>query len=224
MDLFRGFVFDLDGTLVDSLETIAAAVREALAHHGLAEPSDAELRTMIGDGARNLIARSMHRPVEAPEVGPVLATYLECYAAHPTRGTRRYPGAAELLTTLAELGIPAAVCTNKPGPIARVISAEFLGAIPCIGGGDGLELKPHPAPVLATVARLGLPTDPSSVATLWMVGDSVQDILAGRRAGLRTWLVAGGYGAADLAAEAGPDRIAVDLFDIERVVRAAVDR
>ncbi len=190
-------VLDLDGTLLDTLGDIALALEKTLDRHGLAAPRRDRVATMIGDGARVLLARATGgRPEEMDEL---LATFLAEYAADPTPATRIMPGAIELLDALAARGIPAVVCTNKPGPLARTVVERVLGGrvARTLGGGDTARLKPDPQPILAALAGL-------APARAWMVGDGAQDVAAARAAGVTAIGVRGGYGdvsRADLVVE-----------------------
>lgn len=180
-------IFDLDGTLLDTLGDISLALQRTLEKHGLGVPQRDAIARMVGDGARRLLSRATGRPVE--DMDELLATFLAEYAADPTPETRVMPGTVALLDALAARRIPAVVCTNKPGPLARAVIERTLGARieRTLGGGDTARLKPHPEPILALLGGHA----PSRV---WMVGDGAQDILAARAAGVTAIGVRGGYG------------------------------
>jgi phosphoglycolate phosphatase len=187
-------IFDLDGTLLDTLGDIANALEKALVRHHFATPRREQVARMVGDGARVLVARATGNHPD--EVDDVLATFLEEYAADPTPETKVIDGAFELLDALAARSVPAVVCTNKPGGLARVIVERMFGSriATTFGGGDTERLKPDPQPVRAALGGV----DP---ARAWMVGDGAQDVAAARAASVFAIGLRGGYGdvaAADL--------------------------
>jgi len=122
----RAVVFDVDGTLIDSLRDIVGGVELALRRHGVTPPRSDVIAGFVGDGARQLVARSLGYDLDDARVGPVLATYLEYYEAHPVGHAVPMPGAVAALAALSAM--PLAVCTNKP----RGVTAGVLA--PCAFG------------------------------------------------------------------------------------------
>jgi phosphoglycolate phosphatase len=169
-------IFDLDGTLVDSVEDLTAAVNHGLALAGLPSRSRDEVRRFIGDGARVLLERAVGPRRDKLE--EALAGWREHYTAHLLQHTRPYPGVAE---ALAGAGRTLAVQTNKPGPMARRI-LEGLGLLSrfavVLGGGEA-PAKPDPTGARTILEQVGArPED-----TLF-VGDSLVDLATARNAGL----------------------------------------
>ena len=151
-------LFDLDGTLVDTVPDIARALGEALAEIGVAPPALDVVRGMVGDGARQLIRRARAgRPDNPPEEDALLARFLASYRAHVCVASRLYPGAREALVALRAGGAALAVVTNKPGDLARALlttldaAAELDGII---GDGDGFPRKPDPTAALRSPGPL----------------------------------------------------------------------
>ncbi len=181
-------VFDLDGTLIDSRDDIAAACNVALAAHGYPKLSAERIAEFVGDGARLLMARACERAPEDAIVDALLETFLDYYTDHPTTHTTLLPGAR---STLAALGsLPLALCTNKPRRTTeRVLENLKIGqCFELVVAGDDLpQKKPDPAPLIQIAERLGMPT-----RKLVMVGDGPQDIECGHAAGARTVGVRGG--------------------------------
>jgi phosphoglycolate phosphatase len=169
-------IFDLDGTLVDSVDDLAAAVNHALARAGLPLRSRDEVRTFIGDGARVLLERSVGPRRDKLE--EALASWREHYAAHLLDQTRPYPGVAD---ALSRAGRALAVQTNKPGPMARRIleGLGLLSRFAVVMGGGEAPAKPDPAGVRAILARVGV--GPGEAV---FVGDSLVDLATARNAGL----------------------------------------
>lgn len=189
------FLFDLDGTLADTLADIAASTNHVRARHGLPALAGAMVRTFVGDGARTLLARALHDvlPADGAARERALDAAFEVYGEHHqqqcTVHARLYPGAREHLQALHARGHALAVVTNKPERFAIPLVAH-LGLAPlfrCVLGGDTLPVKkPDPAPLRHALQQLGWPGDAAAAAQATMVGDGVQDLRAGRAAGVST--------------------------------------
>lgn len=194
-DLPRAVLFDLDGTLVDTLDDITIVLSRVLVSHGFPARGRAAVSRMVGDGARALVARAVDLALEDPKVAELTAAYVAAYEADPTPATKANPSAIELLDALAARKIPAIVVTNKPTNIARVVVERTFGAriSATFGAGDTARLKPDPEPILAALAKIGVPPSPA----VWMIGDGSQDMAAARAAGVRAIAYRGGYGAAE---------------------------
>jgi len=211
-----GVVFDLDGTLIDSRLDIASSANHALRAHGFAELSVSELSMYVGDGARWLLARAARLDHDSPSLDPLLATFVDYYAEHPTDHTQLLPGAREALASLAHL--PLALCTNKPRSITdRVLeNLRLHGAFRVvIGGGDLPKNKPHPLPLRHIAERLGL-----SPAELVMVGDGAQDINCAKAAGAHSVGIEGGMQGSELLLASAPDMLLESLFELPAAVAA----
>ncbi len=195
-------LFDLDGTLVDSLPDIAASVDFVRAAYDLPALGSDGVRTMVGDGLSTLLARALPG-LDDDARSRAEATYREHHFTQCTRLVRAFPGVHTHLTAWRASGWPLAVVTNKPREFAlRVLAACGLdGFFDVVIGGDSTPArKPDPAPCRAALAALGAPTGTGGRGT--MIGDGVQDLRAGRAAGLRTIGALFGYRpAAELRAE-----------------------
>jgi phosphoglycolate phosphatase len=176
-------IFDLDGTLVDSVADIAAAVNHALARVGLPLRTLDEVRSFIGDGARVLLERAVGARRDLLE--PAIAAWRVHYDVHLLDATRPYAGIPEVL---ASAGRTLAVLTNKPGPMAaRMLEglglARHFAAV--LGGGDAPP-KPDPAGARQVLARLGARPEDAV-----LIGDSTVDLATARNAGMEfvgvTW-------------------------------------
>ncbi len=184
-------LFDLDGTLVDSLPDLTLALNRVLAETGLPPASLDLSRRYVGDGARMMLERGFAAHGQAvPADG--LARFLAVYEANLTRETRPFPGVVAALARLAEAGWRLAVCTNKTERHSRMV-LEALGLAPffsAVAGGDTWpERKPDGRHLTRTLERMGAP-----FAGAVMVGDGANDLLAARSAGLPCVIVAWGYG------------------------------
>jgi phosphoglycolate phosphatase len=169
-------VFDLDGTLVDSVDDLHASVNHALGAVGLPPRTRDEVRGFVGEGARLLLARAVDPHAELVE--PALAAWRAHYREHCLDRTRPFPGIEALL---AGARCPLAVLTNKPGEMSRRILAG-LGLLPrfaAVVGGDEAPRKPDPAGLLGIVARLG-----AAPGDAVMIGDSRHDAATALAAGV----------------------------------------
>ncbi len=206
MDLI---IFDLDGTLADTLPDITAAANFACRSLGLPEQTPAAVRGMIGGGERKLIERLVGPPHQ-DRVEACLGLYLDHYTRHNGELTRIYPGVAETLRRLS--GRKLAVLSNKLQRLTQqtleaINIARFFTAIR--GGGGGLPLKPDAAPLLALIN--GLEVDPFRSL---MVGDKIADIQTGRGAGAHTAAVTSGYGDPEALKAASPDFLLSQLTQL----------
>jgi phosphoglycolate phosphatase len=193
----RGIVvFDLDGTLLDTAPDIHAALNRVLRARGLAPYDLAEVKAMIGDGARALLERALAGRGQ-PFAEAALAAFLADEDISQARLTRPFPGIAEALRALREGGWRMAVCTNKPeGPARQLLDSLGLGGcFAAIGGGDSFPVrKPDPAHLRATVAAAGGEPDHAV-----MIGDHRNDVLAAAGCGVPCIFAAWGYGPREMA-------------------------
>ncbi len=193
-------VFDLDGTLADSLPDLTAAANFACRQLGLPEHPPEAVKAMIGGGERKFMERVVG-PGHQDLVDRCLHLYLDYYSRHCGDLTRLYPGVAETLARLAPRKL--AVLSNKLQRLTEEV-LRVTGILPRFtavrGGGSGLPLKPSPEPLKALLGEAGV-----APARTLMVGDKTADISTARGAGTLVAAVTYGYGEyADLAA-AAPD-------------------
>jgi phosphoglycolate phosphatase len=181
----KAIIFDLDGTLVDTVEDIAVALNKTLGDLQLPPHTTTAVRAMVGGGLGKLLDRAtqVHGvALERTERSVMLKRLLHHYAAAPANLSKLYPGAKETLIALSEQGIPSGLCTNKPHDISR----DLLDAIGLSdhfahiqGAVDGLPKKPDPAMLHRVTEALRVRP---SVAI--MVGDSLVDVKTARAANL----------------------------------------
>ena len=214
---FRLLVFDLDGTLVDSLPDLHAAVNLALAEHGLPERSIEEVRRAIGDGARLLIARSMAPDSSDEEIDRVWASFREHYKRVCRDRSFLIPGAREFLEARgADSQRPRmAILTNKPQEPTDLLVSHFgLGRWidRAVGGDTPLGRKPDPAALLDLMTESG-----ATPSTTLMIGDGPADLAVARAAGVPAVLLATGYGKREELEDLPRLREVADMAELERI-------
>lgn len=190
----RTLICDLDGTLVDSAPDMAAALGDLLADLGRPPPSVAAVHNMIGDGVAILVERALAAGGETPakaDLPAYVANYQAYYERRLNDLTQPYPGAVATLTTLKSAGWRLAVCTNKPeGHSRRILAAQgFDGLFDAVAGGDTFAMKkPDPGHLHGVLGAM----DAEATGAI-MLGDSRNDVLAARGAGVPVVLLAHGY-------------------------------
>ncbi len=200
-------LFDLDGTLVDTLPDLQSALNELLRGLGRRELRADEVREMIGDGTRALVQRALATTGAGADLDAAHRRFLQIYEAAPTRLSRLYPGVEETLRRLHGSGSRLAICTNKPQCATLQILEDLQIAryFDLVVGGDIVPFrKPDPRHLLAALDRLG-----ASAAV--MIGDNENDYAAARSAGVPVILMRYGYlrvPANDLSPEAWLDSFA----------------
>jgi phosphoglycolate phosphatase len=186
----RAFIFDLDGTLIDSKLDIVNSVNAMLRKTGRSELPLETIAGFVGHGAPQLIASVLGTKAGESDHQSALALFLEHYEHHNLDETRAYPGVKEGLAALA--GYPKAVLTNKPTKASMRI-LEGLGLMEffvAVYGGDSFERKkPDPAGARHILKELSVPAEQAA-----MVGDSEVDIQTARNAGMQAIAVTYGFG------------------------------
>ena len=187
-----GLLFDLDGTLLDTLEDLLDATNYALRAHGYPERTLPELRRFVGNGAHNQIRLSVPEGVDPL---PVLETYLGYYPAHCRVKTRPYEGIPEVLRELGEK-YPVAIVSNKPDKAVKELCADLFPGIYALGEAPGCPRKPAPHMVFKAMEAIG-------VDSCVYIGDSEVDILTAQNAAVPCVSVTWGFRDVDQLEEAG---------------------
>jgi len=198
------YIFDLDGTLLDSGKDIALAANYAFEKLNLKTFSEEEIISKVGYGAKKLIEDLIPEyPQEVKD--KALEYFKEFYYSNPVIYSKLYDGAEETLKKLKELSKKVAVVTNK----YEALSVEILKKLNVIdyidlvvGADTTSEKKPNPLPVFYTLEKLKSEKDKSII-----IGDSETDVLTGKNAGIKTALVLQGYGNKELALSLNPDYV-----------------
>ncbi len=188
-------IFDLDGTLIDTIEDLGTAVNHALGLRGLALHSMAEYRDMVGHGVRNLVkdalAGSLGRQPEDALVDSALADFVDYYVAHIDVHTRPYPGIQALLSKLQGKGLKLAVASNKFQEGAEKLVKEFfpdIRFVAVLGNSPELPLKPDASVVQLVLDKAGVSREEAV-----FVGDSATDMKTAANGGVRSIGVSWGF-------------------------------
>ncbi len=200
---FDGVIFDLDGTLCDTLSDIHVSVNRALSKNGYPERAFAHTAQGINRGSRFLIAHALPEGAGEDVVTSVLSQYMGIYAEHLCDTTRPYPGIPELLSSLKLRGARLAILSNKPDALVKRLSEHCFPGVFDVSVGQGKYLvKPSPEGPLAIAERLGFVPE-----RVLFVGDSDVDMITAHNAGMRAVGVSWGYRAVSVLEGAGADEI-----------------
>ena len=180
---YNTYIFDLDGTLLDTLQDLAASVNYALRKHGMPEHSIDDVRRFVGNGVRLLMERAIPDGAQNHDFEATFATFREHYMHHSLDTTRPYPGIPEVLAELKARGCRLAVVSNKMMAATQELIRHFFPDTIEVAIGEheaeGIRKKPAPDTVFAALKELGVEKE-SSV----YVGDSDVDIATARNSGL----------------------------------------
>lgn len=210
----KAAVFDLDGTLTNTLNDIATAMNRSLRLHGLPEFAVDEYRYLVGDGAKMLARRAVRDRQELAE--SVRREYQAYYQEHTLDTTRPYPGIPELLQALTERGIQVCVLSNKPHADTCGVVRHFFSEIPFAqirGQVEGVPVKPDPTGALLIVRALGL--KPEEFVYL---GDTNVDMRTALNAGMHPVGVTWGFRPAEELAQAGAEHLIGNPLDLLQLV------
>jgi phosphoglycolate phosphatase len=210
----RAYLFDLDGTIVDSLADIGGSMNHVLGTLGFPQHPLDDYKMLVGEGAASLVAKSLPAGQEAHR-GEALARYRAHYASHLVVRSRPYDGIVALLEALRARGDRLAVVTNKPqAPASAIVDALFSKGLfdVVIGEREGLPRKPDPAPALAAAHALG-----ASASVCSFVGDTSIDMLTARAAEMRSIGVLWGFRDRAELEGAGADHVVTQPDEILRI-------
>lgn len=213
-------LFDLDGTLADSLPDIAASLNALMRERGWPPFGAEDVRLMVGGGVPKLIERALRAlgdPADTDDIAALAKRFLAIYAPRAARLTKLFPGAQTLLRGLQDQGVALGVVTNKPEAVSRSM-LEALGVAGMVGavvGGDTLPVKkPDARPMLAALDTLGCAPEAAV-----MIGDSAVDAEAARAAGMALILVTFGYTRKPVD-ELGADAVVDSFAEVPKVLDA----
>ena len=180
--MYKVFIFDLDGTLLDTLQDLANAVNYALRQHAMPEHSLDDIRRFVGNGVRLLMERAVPDGAGNPQFEAAFATFRQYYMEHSLDTTRPYDGIPELLRALKQRGCRLAVVSNKMMAATQELCVHFFPEIEVAIGeheAEGICKKPAPDTVCEALRQLGCDKQGAVY-----VGDSDVDIMTARNSGL----------------------------------------
>ncbi len=195
---YKAVLFDMDGTLLDTLADMAAAVNHILSVHSYPLRTVEEVRVFVGNGARKLMERALPPDVTGDAFEALLEEYRQWYEAHACVRTAPYPGVPAVLAALHRAGVRCAVVSNKPDGATRELAARFFPGLPAFGQQDGIPAKPAPDMVYHALAELGVEASAAAY-----VGDSEVDVALARNAKLPLVAVSWGFRGREALEEAG---------------------
>ncbi len=179
---YKGAIFDLDGTLLDTLDDLWDAVNVTMTKFGYPERTREEVRAFVGNGVNRLIELSVPGGGEDPHLEDAITEYRAHYDAHSENKTKPYEGIAELLGKLREAGIACAVVSNKMHSATVTLCAKYFPEIPVVIGEQeaaGIRRKPHPDTVFKALAEMGMQKEDCVY-----IGDSEVDVATAKNAGM----------------------------------------
>lgn len=211
-----GILFDLDGTLLDTLEDLTDSVNHTLETFGCPTRTKQEIRSYLGNGARNLIRQALPGKADDPDLDAVFTAYLDWYANHSNIKTRPYAGILEALAELQK-SYPIAVVSNKGDPNVKALVKEHFGDdIFALGETDDCPRKPAPDMIFKGMAAIG-------VEKCVYVGDSEVDVLTAKNAGMPCLTVLWGFRDEDFLVENGAEHLCDDPKKMAKALKELIE-
>ena len=217
---YDAVLFDLDGTLLDTLDDLTAAVNHTLRVFGHPSREKDEVRAMVGNGVRKLIERVLPGGAADADMEAALAEFRLYYTEHCNEQTRPYDGVPEAMAALREAGVKLGVVSNKNEAAVKALVAAYFGSLvtAVVGGSDAVPRKP--APMMPLLALEQLHAEPER--TLY-VGDSDVDAQTALNAGMECMLVTWGFRERALLTAQCPQYLADDAAEIPALVLQPLD-
>lgn len=212
---YKAVLFDMDGTLLDTLEDLCDSTNHALAQMGYPLRGIEEIRRFIGNGAEKQIRRAVPEGTSEGKIMETLAAFRTYYQDHCQIKTKVYDGLLDVLSELKEKGVKMAVVSNKPDAAVKKLSREYFGdrLDYAIGPSDGVRCKPYPDMAEEALKALGVEKKDAV-----FVGDSEVDVQTGLNAGLDVIAVSWGFRSRKVVIEAGAKMIADDASELEKLI------
>ena len=212
---YKAVLFDMDGTLLDTLEDLCDSTNHALAQMGYPLRGIEEIRRFIGNGAEKQIRRAVPKGTSEGKIMETLAAFRAYYQDHCQIKTKVYDGLLDVLSELKEKGVKMAVVSNKPDAAVKKLSREYFGdrLDYAIGPSDGVRCKPYPDMAETALKALGIAKKDAV-----FVGDSEVDVQTGLNAGLDVIAVSWGFRSRKVVIEAGAKMIADDASELEKLI------
>lgn len=212
---YEAALFDMDGTVLDTLDDLAAAVNRSLAEFGLPPVSRETVRAGLGNGAARLIQSCLPEGTSRPLFEAVLGFYQPWYETHCRIRTGPYEGIPSLLGRLRQAGVKLAVVSNKPDGAVRELAEMFFPGLltAAVGEKPGIPRKPDPTSALAAAELLGVRPD-----RCVYIGDSEVDVATAKNAGMDGIAVTWGFRDEEELLSAGAQRLAHNAPELEELL------
>ena len=210
---YKTCLFDMDGTVLDTIADLRDAVNHTLALYGCPACDTQRVRDATGNGARDLIARCLPQGEATPDFEAIFSAYKSYYAAHSCIKTAPYEGITALLQELQGNGYKVAIVSNKPDGAVKELAARFFPGIPAFGEA-GLPRKPAPDMVYHALDVLG--ADRANAA---YIGDSEVDVATAKNAGLELIAVSWGFRSRAHLVQSGAVTIVDSVAELREKVR-----
>ena len=201
---YKAIIWDLDGTLLDTLQDLAGAVNHSLETYGLPVRTKEEVRAIVGRGIRHLVENAVPTGTDPATTDAVFGEFCTYYAAHSADSTAPYAGIPAMLEKLSRAGVKMAIVSNKADFAVQDLVRKYLGEeiTLAVGAREDIPKKPAPDMVEYALARLGV-----TKAEAAYVGDSEVDVLTARNTGMDCLAVDWGFRSRETLREAGAERI-----------------
>ncbi len=202
MSKYTTIIFDLDGTLMNTLDDLTISTNHALSQMGFTTRTIDEVRQFLGNGVRTLIEMALPEKTTEDTIERTISCFLQHYTSHCKDHSRPYDGILELLSSLKKMGVKMAIVSNKPDVEVKKLNAEHFAEFIDVALGEneksGIPRKPSPAMVYEAINQLGAEPEKSLY-----VGDSDVDILTARNAGIDCLSVTWGFKTAEFLSQFG---------------------
>lgn len=207
-------LFDLDGTLLNTLDDLADAVNHTLAQFGCSGRTKEEVRQFVGNGAERLIRLALPGNADDPDVAQVLASFRAYYAAHSQIKTQPYTGILKALEAVKQ-EFPVAIVSNKPDGAVKLLCKEYFGDVYALGESSAYPRKPAPDMLYKAMETIG-------AERCIYVGDSEVDVQTARNAGVPCLSVLWGFRDKETLVEAGADHFCQTPADLLKLLKEMI--
>ena len=217
---YRLALFDMDGTVLDTLQDLADATNAVMRKHGFPTHSVEAVRQFVGNGARVLIEKAVPAGTDPAQIDTVLGDFKEYYGKHSADATKPYDGVLDCLRALREAGVCTAVVSNKPDFAVKALTMQYFKGLfdAAIGDREGVRKKPAPDSVFEVMEALDV-TEEEAV----YIGDSDVDVQTAQNAGIDGIFVDWGFRSEACLREAGATVIARSPAEITALILQSGD-
>lgn len=209
-------IFDMDGTILDTIEDLKDSTNYALRENGMPERSLDEIKSFVGNGIRRLMEQAVATGSTEEEIDKVHATFTEYYKVHCADKTCAYPGIKELITELRSMGVKTAVVSNKADYGVQSLCVDYFDGLfdYAVGEREGVRRKPYPDSVNDVLNKLNVSREKAVY-----VGDSEVDFATGQNAKMDVIMVSWGFRTVEAIKALGADTIVESPAEILDLVR-----